>query len=515
MAVMRVIALFLLGFAAPAQAFDDAVIFSETFDVAGSVAAYQRIGDVEIVDVGDRSALKIHRDGGNGSSVLQIPIAAEQLHGLVHIVADVKAENVGERPNSWNGIKVMLRLEMEDGSLDYPQLPLPVGSFDWTTVRRGLRLPPDVRKATLVLGLEQVSGTVWIDSVEIRKGRILEGDVADYQRTPFRGHDLERLRGVMHGPTFNQQDIDDLASWGANQVRWQLNWVPMKQAEEWARDLDAYDRWLDGALEDADKAIDACEKHNIRVLLDLHCAPGGRAEGGVNRMFTDKRYQQKFLDVWRMLAERYKGRDIIYAYELINEPVTPGVVPEGLMTWRELADETVRIIREIDPDKPIVVEPGTYGTCDGFDWFAPLEADRIIYSFHQYKPHEFTHQFKMTDRFPDGLVYPGEVNGRMWDKETLRESMLPAIDFQRDFNVSMYCGEFSAIRWAPDGSAYRYIRDVIDLCEEYGWDWSYHAYREWPGWSVEHTTDPNDWEKSETPTKRELLLKSWFEKNEK
>jgi len=42
----------------------------------------------------------------------------------------------------------------------------------------------------------------------------------------------------------------------------------------------------------------------------------------------------------------------------------------------------------------------------------------------------------------------------------------------------MYIGEFSAIRWAPDGSAYRYLKDLIDVFEAHGWDWSYHAFRE-------------------------------------
>ena len=93
--------------------------------------------------------------------------------------------------------------------------------------------------------------------------------------------------------------------------------------------------------------------------------------------------------------------------------------------------------------------------------------------------------------------------------------MRPAIDFQGEFNVHVYVGEFSAIRWAPDSSAYRYLRDLIELFEEYRWDWSYHAFREWPGWSVEHTTTRDDWSRSPTPTDREKLLKSRFARNEK
>ena len=103
----------------------------------------------------------------------------------------------------------------------------------------------------------------------------------------------------------------------------------------------------------------------------------------------------------------------------------------------------------------------------------------------------------------------------MWDKERLRAALQPAIDFQQDFNVHMYVGEFSAIRWAPNDSAFRYLSDLTDLFEEYQWDWSYHAFREWAGWSVEHTTDPKDWKPSPTPTDREKLLRKWFALNQR
>ena len=56
-----------------------------------------------------------------------------------------------------------------------------------------------------------------------------------------------------------------------------------------------------------------------------------------------------------------------------------------------------------------------------------------------------------------------------------------------------------------------WIRDCIDILEEYGWDWSYHAFREWDGWSVEKTWAGN-MEKlhvfvddPDTPRKRALL----------
>jgi endoglucanase len=88
-------------------------------------------------------------------------------------------------------------------------------------------------------------------------------------------------------------------------------------------------------------------------------------------------------------------------------------------------------------------------------------------------------------------------------------------EFQLAYNVHIYAGEFSAIRWAPGDSAHQYLKAAIELFEEYGWDWSYHAYREWDGWSVEHGSDPSDHTPSSLPTDRKKLLLEWFGRNEK
>ena len=488
---------------------DGGVVFRADFSDANALKAWQ----------GDRAAPARGADGSacilltspepGGTVSIRRPLPVERLRGkLVTVSARVRAEGVQKPPKHWNGIKLMLALEMPHGR-QWPQVRLAHGTFGWTTVRETLRLPATARSAAIVLGLEKVSGKVWFDDVTVRVGRPVAGGRRLKER--FRGHGLPRLRGVMHGPDFEEKDLRDLAAWGANHVRWQLNWRPMKAAEAWAADLDRYDRWLAGALQHCDRALDACEKLRIRVLLDLHCPPGGRAEGGVCRMLTEKRHQEKFVDVWRMLARRYKGRKIIYAYDLINEPVQPSAKPEGLLSWPELFVRAARAVREIEPGKPVVYEPGPWGGCRGFDRQVPVELDRVIYSFHMYQPHEFTHQF----RRGVALTYPGVIAGETWDKRRLREAMLPAIEFQKAFNCHMYVGEFSASRGAPNDSAWRYLRDCIELFEELGWDWSYHAYREWHGWSVEHTTDRTDTKPSATPTKRQKLLQSWFAKNKR
>lgn len=452
-------------------------------------------------------ALLVEKTEPEGMTARRVELPAERLAGrLITLSARLRAEGVSPPPKPWLGVKVMLVLRVGDGT-EHPQVDLAHGTYGWVEASRAIRMRSDLRAAELVLGLQQVTGRVWFDDVRVGIGRRAEGRRRERR---FTGHQVPRLRGVMYGTETSEKDIRDLAEWGANHIRLQINWTPMKQAEEWAADLDRYDEWLERALPEIDRGIDLCEKYGLLVNLDLHTPPGGRSEGGVCRMFTDEAARDKLVEVWQRLARRYRGRKAVWAYDLMNEPVEPPAGADGV-SWADLFVRTTRAIRRIDPGKPVIYEPGPWGGPDGFDQVGPLPIDRVIYSLHMYRPHRFTHQGVRDN--PAGVRYPGRVGGQRWDRERLREAIRPAIDFQQTFNVHIYVGEFSAARWAPDGSAHRYLRDCISLFEEYGWDWAYHAYREWHGWSVEHGPDPADTRPVEKDTSRKRLLLKYFGQN--
>ncbi len=72
-------------------------------------------------------------------------------------------------------------------------------------------------------------------------------------------------------------------------------------------------------------------------------------------------------------------------------------------------------------------------------------------------------------------------------------------------------GEFSAVRWAP--GAVDYLADSTALFDQLGWDWSYHAFVEWHGWSVQIGEDKYVTTPAPSPTERQLLLQSEFSTN--
>lgn len=322
-----------------------------------------------------------------------------------------------------------------------------------------------------------------------------------------------QYRGAMISPgNFHAADLEVFGGrWNGNLVRWQLNWgFPHGKAD--TATAEEYFAWLENECRRLDAMLPLLKEYGVKVCLDVHTAPGGFTERTTVRALEEEEFTDAFIETWVRLATRYKENPVIWGYDLLNEPVerTPEE-GEYYISWRDLATRAARRIREIDPTTPIVFEPANWASLRGFEGLEPLDLPNIIYSPHMYVPHAFTHQGVFANTVP--VTYPGEIDGAYWGKEELRKSLAPVLEFQKKYDVPIFIGEFSAIRWAPGNGAYNYLKDVIEIFEEYGWDWTYHAFREWSGWSVEYTDDRENNEPAPEPTNRELLLRSFFERN--
>lgn len=493
------------------------VFFQADFEGTNALDGWAGTGKLES---GCRSAValavELKPDAGGQTGILSVQLPAESMRGyLLRGSAMVRAENVSAKPNPWNGIKCMLAIETPDRKF-WPQATIETGTFDWRRVAFTARVPTNATTMRLVLGLEQVNGKAWFDDLTIavakppvrREGKPVVG-------RPFTGHDLPRLRGAMISPDIDAAGLRVLGrEWNANLIRWQL--IRRGRAGQ-PSTLEDYDAWLESELKRLDAALPLCRETGLYVVVDLHSPPGGKGTSGGyvgsdDRLFTDPACQAKFVQVWQRIAARYKGAQPIWGYDLVNEPVEDSVAEE-CDDWQGLAERAARAVRAIDPARTIIVEPASWGGPGGLNDLAPLPVSNVVYSVHMYLPHALTHQGVYGDG--PAYPYPGVIEGKQWDKAALEAALQPVIDFQRTYGVHIYIGEFSAIRWAPDESAYRYLKDLIEIFETHGWDWSYHAFREWSGWSVEHGSDRNNTKPSAEPTNRQRLLRQWFSENRK
>ena len=472
-------------------------------------------GSGEFVPDAGRGGVLVVTNGNPAQTVQRafvLPLV--KLRGrFVFVSAEVKAENVSAKPKSWNGIKVMTRLDTPSGP-QWPQPEIPVGSFGWQRFSSRLTVPPDATAATLVLGLEQVSGRVAFANVRVTFARdIVTVPDAPPDQPIFRGHSSPPLRGAMIAPvSLTEKDLAVLTrGWGANLLRWQLirNQVPPNETG-----FADYDQWIERELARLDRGLLWADKMGAKVVVDLHSPPGGKPtssgyQAAIGSIWTDLGAQARFIEVWRGIAARYKDDHRVWGYDLVNEPDDNNVA-EGCDDWQNLALRAGRAAREIDPGCTLIVEPTSWGSPEGFVGFQPVPLTNVVYSFHMYNPHEFTHQGVFGPSAP--ITYPGRIAGAMWDKAALEKSIGPAIEFARRYRVHMYVGEFSAIRWAP--GAEKYLDDLISIFESHGWDWSYHAFREWDGWSVEYGPDKDDHNPAVQPPTRQKVLCKWLKAGE-
>ena len=418
-----------------------------------------------------------------------------------------------------HGLKFMFHFSNPLSGLDcWPEAYRPATPFARRKLEVSDTLSGGSRSATgtLFLGLQGVTGRIVFDlsTLEIVSGDPFypqeNGDLVCAYTESLAGTapSAPRRRGVMSpARDMTEDDFRTLADWGATLLRYQMVDGPEPASGE-APDayLARYRAWLDARLDHLDRVVlPLAVRHGMEVVVDLHAVPGGRIEAREFRMFREKAYADEFVALWRRIAERFHGRGGVYGYDLCNEPDQLSAAMFDYWTLQRLA---AGAIRAIDPETPVIVESNNKDAPQAFAYLCPLDLMNVVYQVHMYEPGDFTHQIPKKGQAvsPESAVaYPAE--GR--DRALLEKSLAPVRAFEKKHGAKTYVGEFSASAWAP--GADRYIADCIDLFEEYGWDWTYHAFREWEGWSVEHepvafgATPESFRPSSDNPRKRALL----------
>ncbi|MHB1156724.1 MAG: glycoside hydrolase family 5 protein [Phycisphaerales bacterium] len=379
----------------------------------------------------------------------------------------------------------------------------------WKTIRGAYRPLPDGRGVVILLRLESgshtVSGTWEIRNLRLVAQSVNEGIspqelalvkkrvIPEQQRRDAppiaRGFNITSLgRWGFTYPTV-QYYRDMKAKWGATVVRLPFN--PQAIAEDKGEDL--WTAWP-GVLDMLEQAVKNAEQAGVKVVPVLGGSLGKGIDHKLVEFWNQPDLDATFRRIWKDIAQRLKPyHGAIYGYDIFNEPVDIAQ-PGPPRQWRPIALNIIQTIRAVDPDVWIIYEPGPWNEPAGYEHLTPIPDPKIIYSVHFYEPTEFTHQgvFDIKDAPMTEVAgrinmrYPGMIAGQLWDKDRLAARLKPVDDFQAKWGVPIYVGEFSAIRWAPDGSAARWLKDVSDLFNQRRWSWCYHAYREWNGWSLEH-----------------------------
>lgn len=165
--------------------------------------------------------------------------------------------------------------------------------------------------------------------------------------------------------------------------------------------------------------LDEANELEMKVVLDCHNY--GRYKG-----FALAPDDKSLGEMWVKLAKEFKGHDAIWGYGIMNEP-------HDMDGWKQIAQTTVNMIREEDPDTRIYV-------C-GNDWSGAhswkeknsdfiLEGNNIIYEAHQYFDNDSSGRYDQD--------YAGEGAYPEVGKDRLR----PFIEWLTSNNLRGAIGEF-------------------------------------------------------------------------
>lgn len=414
---------------------------------------------------------------------------------LVVIEAWVRGENLGD-----DSLRIVPDYKTMHGEI-FPPAPALKGTYGWTRFIASFRIPDFAGNLRLVFGHGGKHGIAYYSKVRIVTVALPEPYTQPKKTSGF----VTTSRGAMTGDLRREADFCEFGEvWNGNLIRWQLQGTGKEFAS-----AEEYMSWGHAEMERLDRIMPFLKKYGIRVVIDLHRSPGIQDRLLRNYGLWDKKLQDQIVSLWREIAARYKGNPLVYGYDLINEPVERNYDPwSDALDWNRLAERIARAVREIDPDTPIIITPANAGGPAAIAAFHPINLPNIIYTVHFYDPFSYTHNGVAGNPLKKELSWPS-VGG---NKAYLKRFFEPVRNFQQKYGVPVFIGEFGVACWS--NGAENWLRDCIEIFEEYGWDWTFHAYREWDGWSVEHEGLPGALKKvSDTPRKQVIL--DFFRKNRK
>jgi endoglucanase len=294
------------------------------------------------------------------------------------------------------------------------------------------------------------------------------------------GHWLSqsKRRGLEREQYITKSDIETVVEMGLDHIRLPIDEEQMWD-EEGNRNEEAFTLMMN--------CIDWSMESNIKVIIDLHILRSHHFNAEVKPLWTDPAEQDKFYDLWRDLSNALKAYpNNMLAYELMNEAVADD--PE---LWNNLLKNAYNVIRELEPERTIVIGSNNWQSYDTFDDLkVPANDPHILLSFHYYHPMILTHynaSWTEYRNYSGPVHYPGILLTEEEYNNLLEEEMRPALmrcvnkEFNKDIILEMwqqpirkakelglplYCGEFGVYFDAPESDMLRWYEDMVQLFEE-------------------------------------------------
>jgi len=316
---------------------------------------------------------------------------------------------------------------------------------------------------------------------KFRRGMGIGGWLTNYKRfnvlpsewrMPITVGDMEHFRSYIA-----EDDIAYIASLGLDHIRLGFDQIVLEKAPYEYRDE------IFAILHDF---VEWCRKYDLGIVFNMHKALGNYCDIWQEKgLMLDKELQSRFVALWLKIEDEFhKDGDI--CFELLNE-----VVNATAEEWNGLADMTIQALREKNRSRIIVVGCTDWNNPPTLPQLHVWDDPYVVYTFHCYAPHEFTHQRGVLQSGPlyynRDMPYPCDdieryrdyhrlIDGRdhayaeydRMDVSFLYDYLLPAKTWvEQHPDKVLWCGEFGTIRHAKIEWRENWMRDVISILTEW------------------------------------------------
>lgn len=166
-----------------------------------------------------------------------------------------------------------------------------------------------------------------------------------------------------------------------------------------------------------DKIIEEAGNLGLRIMLDHHRSAAGNGPNGNGLWYSGAYTEDRWVEMWEMLAERYRGNPTVIGADLSNEP--HGATWDA---WATAAERAGNAVLAKNPDWLIFVEG--VGQHDGQNYWwggnllgvrdRPVVLDvpgKLVYSPHDYPNSIYPQPFFQGSDFPENMP---AIFDRMW-----------------------------------------------------------------------------------------------------
>ena len=239
-----------------------------------------------------------------------------------------------------------------------------------------------------------------------------------------------------------------------------------------------------------DSAVKMILDHGLAVIIDMHPESDFKA-----KLVQQDNFVEQFSDFWRAIARHYSSYDpeMVY-FEVLNEPEF-----RDRYRWAGVQAKLANAIREGAPQHTIIAAGANWSDVADLISMTPLSDTNVIYNFHFYDPHTFTHQGATWGEnywhFENKLEYPSDMENAEkvaaaepdplnrltvlrygldhWDANRIAVEIGQAAEWAKHWNVPLTCNEFGVYRRDsnPQDRA-RWLRDVRTTLERDGIGWN-------------------------------------------